>query len=245
MTNAEWFAIASSSDGTKLAAVIGVHYSLGPGYPNGFPSGIWISSNSGTNWTQAADLPLADWVSVASSSNGTILAAAAPYVYIGSNQYAGGIWISSNAGASWAQTGAPGVEWTCIASSSDGTKLAAVASGNGSELGGIWTSGNSGTNWEQISAAGVDWVSTLSSASWNCISSSSDATKLAAGISYGGGIWTVLDGVVSYQSAAVSGSTMVGTRGFLEGNFGTVIELIYTGGGQFVALYQNGAFSGH
>jgi hypothetical protein len=236
-TNVFWYSIASSADGAKLAAV--------SAYEGGGPSGgIWISSNFGTNWAEATDLPLADWYSIASSSNGTILAAAAADVYIGANWYPGGIWITSNEGATWAQTSAAGADWTSIASSSDGTKLAAVAAGNGGIPGGIWTSSNSGTNWGQISAPGVDWVSTLSSASWWCIASSSNGTKLAAGI-YGGGIWSVLNGLVSHQSAAVSGSTIVGTTGFLEGNFGTVIELIYAGGGQFIALYQTGSFFGH
>ena len=233
-TNMYWCSIASSSDGTKLAAV-------NNGGGNG--GGIWISSNSGTNWAEATALPLADWQSIASSADGTRLAAAADAVYIGESGYSGGIWTSSNEGASWAQTSAPGVWWTSIASSSDGTKLAATAYGYGGS-GGIWTSANSGTNWVQMSAPGLDWVSTLSSSAWYCIASSSDGTKLAAGIN-GGGIWTVVNGIVSHQSAAVSGSTMLGTAGFLEGNFGTVVELIYAGGGQFIALYQSGSLSGH
>jgi hypothetical protein len=43
----------------------------------------------------------------------------------------------------------------------------------------------------------------------------------------------------------ISGSTMVGTAGFFQGYFGSVIELIYSGGGQFITVYQNGSFSGH
>jgi hypothetical protein len=58
-------------------------------------------------------------------------------------------------------------------------------------------------------------------------------------------VWTFLNGVVSQQSASSSGATIVGTAGFLEGAFGSTVELIYAGGGQFVALYQTGSFSGH
>jgi hypothetical protein len=233
-TNVYWQSIASSADGTKLAAVAAAAVDGG---------GIWISSNSGTNWAQASDLPVADWCSVASSSNGTTLVAAAAEVFIGDSPYPGGIWISTDTGAAWTQTGAPGAYWTSIASSSDGTKLEAVDD-YGWSSGGIWSSSNSGTNWVQIAAQGLDWVSTLSSSSWYCIASSSDGTKLAAGIN-GGGIWTVLNGVVTHESAAVSGSTMLGTTGFLQGRFGTVIELVYSGGGQFIAVYQNGVISGH
>jgi hypothetical protein len=229
-TNIYWESIAVSSDGTRLVAGSAI-------------GGIWISSNSGTNWAQATDLPSADWISVASSSNGTTLVASADEVYIGASSYPGGIWISSNAGATWSQTSAPSAYWISVASSSDGSKLAAVV-GNGGSTVGIWTSINSGTNWVQIAPPGLDWASTLSSSSWYSVAASSDGTKLAAGID-GGGIWTILNGVVSHQSAAVSGSTMVGTTGFLKGNFGTVVELLYAGGGQFIALYQTGSFQGH
>jgi hypothetical protein len=54
-----------------------------------------------------------------------------------------------------------------------------------------------------------------------------------------------VNGVASLQSASGSGATLVGTAGFLEGTFGSAVELIYTGGGQFVALYQTGNLLGH
>jgi hypothetical protein len=88
----------------------------------------------------------------------------------------------------------------------------------------------------------------MSSSDWYCIASSSDGATLVAGVGgdlYSGGIWTILNAAVVHQSAAVSGSTMLGTMGFLEGNYGTVLELVYTGGGQFITLYQTGAISGH
>ncbi|HEY3855602.1 MAG TPA: hypothetical protein VGO67_14520 [Verrucomicrobiae bacterium] len=235
-TNLSWTSIASSSDATKLVAA-----SLSGGE-------IWVSSNSGSNWAEATDLPLAGWQSVASSSNGMTLVAAASYVYIGDNGYPGGIWISTNTGATWAQTSAPVASWTSVASSSDGTKLAAVVNADGASGGGIWTSSNAGANWVQVGLPSPDWFSTFSQSSWSCVAASSDGTKLAAGYgaNYGdGGIWTILNGVVSHQNEAVSGATMLGTAGFLEGNFGTVVELIYAGQGQFIALYQTGSFSGH
>lgn len=89
--------------------------------------------------------------------------------------FGGGIYTSTNAGASWTQTSAPSERWSCIASSSDGSKLAAVC------FSGVYTSTNAGVSWTQTSAP--------SNASWSSIASSSDGTQLVAGI-VGGGIWT-------------------------------------------------------
>ena len=55
-----WLGIASSSDGTKLAAVVR-------------DGNIWTSTESGANWTSTASMR--DWRSIASSSDGTKLAA--------------------------------------------------------------------------------------------------------------------------------------------------------------------------
>jgi len=234
-TNVYWTSIASSWDGSKLAALI-----------NG--GGIWTSSNTGANWVQD-NAPSGDWTSIASSSNGMNLVAVNEDDLYGSE-----IWTSSNAGAIWAPTGSlpDGYdgEGLAIASSSDGTKLGLAIDGYYDSFGGIWTSTNSGTTWVQIPPPAADWVSTLTSSWWGCIASSSDGSRLAAGIGGGngyasGGIWTILNGAVAHQSAAVSGSTMLGSTGFLAGNFGTVVELLYSGGGQFMTLYQTGSISGH
>jgi hypothetical protein len=222
-TNESWVAIASSSDGTKLAAAVN-------NTQFGQSGAIWISGNSGTNWTQSSAPTNLAWVSVASSSDGTKFVAASQW---------NGIWTSSNSGSNWLQTSAPGVGWSSIASSSDGTRWAAVA--NVSEEGepsnmGIWISNDSGSNWVETIARNVDW---------NSIASSSDGTKLAAVIS-GSGIWTVLnDGIVTSQTASLSGSTVPGTAGYLQGNPGAIVRLIYAGNGQFIAVYQTGLVSGH
>jgi hypothetical protein len=153
---ADWTAIASSADGTKLTATAA----------NG---GIWTSANSGTNWAETIAPTNAHWTSIASSSDGTKLAA----VIAG-----GGIWTSGDSGTNWTQTIAPSNQWTSIASSSGGTKLAAAMEGSGimPATGTIWISSNSGTNWTQTIAPTNQWTS---------IASSSDGTKLAAAASGG------------------------------------------------------------
>ena len=61
-TSSRYSSIASSSDGTKLAAVV----------YNGY---IYTSSDSGVSWTQATTAGTRTWKSIASSYDGTKLAA--------------------------------------------------------------------------------------------------------------------------------------------------------------------------
>jgi len=106
---AYWSSIASSADGTKLAAV-------------GEESGsIYTSTDSGVTWTEQTGAGERDWRSIASSADGTKLAAAV---------YDGPIYTSTDSGSTWTQqTDAGSRGWQSIASSADGTKLAAVVWG--------------------------------------------------------------------------------------------------------------------
>jgi len=93
--------------------------------------------------------------SVASSSDGNKLVAATG---------GGQLFISSDAGTTWAPT-ATTQSWESVASSSDGTKLVAVVYG-----GQIYTSTNSGATWTPRAIA----------QNWKSVASSSDGTKLVA-----------------------------------------------------------------
>ncbi len=163
---ADWRSIASSSDGSKLAAVI-------------YGGRIWRSTDFGASWTEAS-APQAYWYSIASSSDGSKLAA----VTIGPPL--GRIWRSKDSGASWTESHAPHAEWRSIASSSDGSKLAAVIYG-----GRIWRSTDSGASWIESHAP---------QASWRSIASSSDGSKLAAVIE-GDRIWRSTDSGASWTEA--------------------------------------------
>ena len=213
-TNENWQSVASSSDGTKLVAVIGDS-----------PSRIYISTNSGTTWTLTSTPTYMNWSSVASSSDGTKLVAVAKGVLIGYS----GIYISTDSGTTWTQTSTPTEQqnWTAVASSSDGTKLIAVASAEDYNKGGIFTSTNSGATWTLTGALDISWHSVASSfdgttfvavaapitynggiyistnsgttwaqtsaptnQNWWSVTSSSDGTKLVAVVNYGGGIYT-------------------------------------------------------
>jgi hypothetical protein len=239
-----WASIASSSDGTKLvAAAYGGNLKQG-GVSVG---GIYASTNSGGTWTQTG-APNTNWQSVASSSDGTKLVAAAGYA----------IYASTNSGATWTQTSAPGGDWSSVASSSDGTKLVAAA------YDGIYTSTNSGGTWTQTGApvpangwnsvasssdgtklvavaseVGIDasmdsgstWTQTSAPNSyWSCVASSSDGTKLVAA-DLSGGIW------------AIHTATTPGSAGYVVGGLNTTIELMYIGNGQFIPLSHQGAIT--
>ena len=108
---------------------------------------------AGVVWTQT-NSPQANWVSVASSSDGTKLIAASDYIY-----------TSADSGATWTQRGSVPQYWQSVASSSDGTKLVAVTDEY------IYTSADSGLIWSQAGTQQYGGVS---------VASSSDGTKLIA-----------------------------------------------------------------
>ena len=169
---ASWTSIASSSDGSKLAAVI-------------YGDRIWRSTDSGASWTEAY-APQAKWTSIASSSDGSKLAAVIDGDYR--------IWRSTNFGASWLESYAYEAKWKSIVTSADGSKLAAV-SGDSEERpypkGRIWRSTDSGASWTVAYAPHANWFS---------IASSSDGSKLAAVIK-GDRIWRSTDSGASWTEA--------------------------------------------
>jgi hypothetical protein len=127
--NTCWYSVASSSDGTKLVAVV-------------YDGGIYTSTDSGASWTQtSAPSPSPGWLFVASSSDGIKLVAVVD---------GGGIYASTNSGTTWALTSAPtNQSWLSVASSFDGIKLVAV-----DYCGGIYT-GEITTNPPQITPSSL------------------------------------------------------------------------------------------
>ena len=164
------YAIASNGVGgnacsaaSAVTTVATWRLAAGDQYMDGSSNGygrIWRSTDSGASWTDTTTgprAPQAHWRSIASSSDGSKLAA----VIEGDR-----IWRSTDSGASWTEAYAPQADWYSIASSSDGSKLAAVINGDR-----IWRSTDSGASWTEVNAPQADWRS---------IASSSDGSKLAA-----------------------------------------------------------------
>jgi len=165
---ASGWCIASSADGVKLVLAYFNH--------NGFPQGcICVSTNSGATWTQTS-APLyswTGWTALASSADGTKLAATIGYTSFPTGP--GPIYVSPDGGGTWQASGSPTSHWAAVACSADGMRLVATTS-----FGGIYTS----TDW------GVTWVSNnVPVTDWSAVACSADGTKLVAVVD-GGGIWT-------------------------------------------------------
>ena len=103
--------VAMSSDGSKMV--------IARGAPTGFIDFIGTSTDSGVTWT-ARDTGR-NWTSVASSSDGTVLAAT-----VGGTS--GGIYTSTDSGLSWTLR-ASGLDLRSVAMSSDGSKIVTAAYG--------------------------------------------------------------------------------------------------------------------
>ncbi|MBI5774529.1 MAG: SBBP repeat-containing protein, partial [Verrucomicrobia bacterium] len=199
-----WQSVASSSDGTKLVAVV-----------NG--GQLYTSTDSGANWT--ARESSRNWFSVASSTDGTKLVAAV---------YGGQLYTSTDSGATWTARDSSR-PWSSVASSADGTKVVAVAGAYSS--GQIYTSTDSGTNWTARESSrqwysvassadgtklvvaeaggplytstdsGVTWTphASVGNRNWTYVASSTDGTKLAATVG-GGQLYTSADSGVTWTA---------------------------------------------
>ena len=173
-----WTSIASSSDGTRLAAA-------------GYSSDIYLSTDSGKTWTgsSADNAGTLDWTGVASSSDGTILAAVAAD---------NGIYVSSNSGSTWKVVGSASVLWDGVASSASGSNL--VASTYGSYL---YVSANGGTSWSQGENASGQAIT----ASWTAVASSASGSQMYA--TYIGGIYSSANSGVNWSATGAPGDYWV------------------------------------
>jgi cysteine-rich repeat protein len=198
-SNRTWFSITSSSDGTKLAAVVD-------------GGQIYTSTVSGVTWT--ARESNRNWFSITSSSDGSKLAAV---------EDGGQIYTSTDSGVSWTARESNRY-WSSITSSSDGTKLAAVVWGGqiytSADSGVTWTARGSSRDWRSITSSsdgtklaaveeggqiytstdsGATWTARESNRTWYSITSSSDGTKLAA-VVQSGKIYTSTDSGVTWTA---------------------------------------------
>jgi photosystem II stability/assembly factor-like uncharacterized protein len=230
-----WSAIASSADGTKLAAVINsglIYTSTNSGLLWTAQAGssslawsaiassadgvklvaavnggyIYTSTNSGITWTQQTSSGSRAWAAVISSTDGTHLTAAVS---------SGFIYTAPDSGVTWTQAGAVTNTWRSLAASSDGIKLAAVTnSGN------IYTSKNFGLTWTQQTGA--------PSQTWTKIASSADGTHLVAANNSNGFIYTSSNtGVTWVQTNAPSQAW----SGLVSSTDGTKLAAANTGNG--------------
>ena len=238
--NGNWTSIASSSDGAELVAA-------------NYGSGIYLSANSGASWS--LDYSTAgNCVGVASSSSGTILAAAV-------TNSTGYIYLSTNSGSSWEYIngygGTSSYNWSSVALSSSGNLLLAANAGTGAAAG-LYIF--SGTTFVRSSSYGYDWTCVASSASgsnliaaaynndiylsanagiswtpvsnpgtgnWRGVASSSDGTKLAAA-AYNGGIYTSINSGTSWSKTTALTEDWTSLACSSDG--GKLVATAYNGG---------------
>lgn len=235
-TNRAWYGVASSSDGTKFAAVVN----------NGF---IYTSTDSGNTWTQRGSS--AAWYALASSADGTRLVAVV---------YGGQVATSTDSGATWSPLHGPSGYWSSVASSADGTKLA-IASRSGQ----IYLSNDSGKSWppsyspsgpwyavtssadgSRLAAvlnggkiyisndSGLSWMTRENNRAWQSIACSSDGSRFVATVS-AGQIYVAWPPVITPAT-----TTTLGPTGYITGEQGTAIQLLYVGNNQFVPIAHEG-----
>jgi hypothetical protein len=101
-----WSAVASSADGSHLAAVV-----------NG--GSIFVSTDGGAAWI-VATVPTANWTSVAMSADGSKLVAGTS---------GGFIYSSGDSGMTWVAATVPPANWSDVALSADGSAQAATIRG--------------------------------------------------------------------------------------------------------------------
>lgn len=170
LTNWQWLGIATSADGTKIAAA-----------PR--PGHIFTSNDSGATWYNQTNSSYAIYEGIAASSNGSI-------IYATSNNLA--VQKSNDSGVTWYQTSVPGGGLS-VATSSNGSKVVAI--GYNGSVSYIYTSNDTGVTWTQrTNAASLNFSN---NENWYWVTSSEDGSKLAAAV-YIGYIYTSNDSGVTW-----------------------------------------------
>jgi hypothetical protein len=233
-TGAQWTGVASSSDGLKLAA-------------SSRSSGVYVSSNGGTNWTQSSST--VQFIDIASSGDGMKLLAA---------PWNGGdtIYTSADGGYNWTPHLA-GQNWISVASSTNGATLVAASQNDsawGNQYGQIYVSTNSGNNWTAVGSPALLWESVSCSADGQIIAAAAKNQGAYPGQIYistdTGTSWQLANAPVQiWESIAVSGdgrevaAAAISTNGVYPGVVytaalpalsGPVVNLLAGGGNAYV-----------
>jgi hypothetical protein len=208
-----WNSVACSADGSKIAAAAWTDGSVSYN-----PSLIYISTNSGTTWTQTS-APSNFWWSVASSADGTKLVAG--------SYNSRSFFTSFDSGANWTSNNLPGGpigSRVAIVSSADGTRLMAACNSQY-----VFISTNSGSNW----ISKFIFVPNHPSANWSALTSSADGRRLAA-ISQDAPVYTSTDFGNTWTPDDVTNAPWTAIASSADGNRlvavaqGTILGNIYT-----------------
>ena len=207
---ANYKAVASSPDASKLAAVVD-------------GGQIYVSADSGATWIAKpvdSQQSAKNWSDIAISTDGQVLAA---------SEFRGKIWVSNNGGTTWTARD-ENRTWRSVAASSTGVVIAAVANGGqvyvSVDSGATWTARASAQLWTSVAVSadgnrmlasvyggslytsvdkGTTWTAVASSRLWNSVASSVDGMKLAATEAQGS-VWSSIDGGVTWTANTSAGS---------------------------------------
>jgi hypothetical protein len=184
-----WQWVATSADGTKLAAVAPT------GATYNYRHLVYVSTNSGTTWTLSSNAPSTFWI--ASSADGTKLAATSLDTVNNSRS----VYTSTNSGETWMKKTTTNLAVYWIASSADGTKLFVSATEFPIPFypaSDIYASTNSGRDWQKTGAPVMDQYQ----GGWNYISCSADGRKLVA-IAVRGLVYVSIDSGTTWTLTSV------------------------------------------
>jgi hypothetical protein len=196
----EWWSVASSADGIKLAAGVEELDTNQNTSPLLF-GGIALSSDSGATWQPTSLTGI--WTAVASSANGSTLVALGRFGFPATNQQA--VYLSTDAGGSWQQADLPQQFLNFITVSGDGSTM--IATGTN-----VFISRNSGATWQE-------WTNAPQGPSGSIFftapASSADGTKLMVGAFGGGSPGTIYTSDDSGVTWASTNNAIPGAGGFL------------------------------
>ncbi len=207
-------------------------------------------------WTPSGASPLY-WRSIASSSDGSRLVAAA-------SSTGGGIYISIDSGLTWAGPygNLSSATWYAVASSADGTKVPTAVYGGDiyTNSGTTWTAALGSANWTSLASSadgtkliaaaygsgiyvssnsGGTWSGVEGSANWISVASSSDGTKLIAAIS-GGAIWGNSSGSWQQEYGTPASGTWSSVASSADGS---KLVAVANGGGIYTSVNSGGSWS--
>ena len=206
--------VALSADGSKAALAS----------TNAWTAGICTSADGGRTWAQLQSAP-GICSALALSADGNTIIAGKPVAPTLGNWSE--INLSTDEGITWTpHLGSNTTNWYSFASSADGTKLFAV--------GGSQVTDSTDTNFLAClyfsGDSGATWNNSTTSASWSCVASSADGSKLFAG-TFDGQIYVSVPTLVPPPTLTFAGATNRVVA--LAGPGGTAVNLDLIASGSY------------
>jgi len=177
--------ITSSADGERLAAA-------------SKDGGIWLSSDGGATWQEANEPGRNKWISIASSADGSHLAAI----------YPNGLWISVDAGSSWSSRDTSQIltfnPKAKILISSDGSRIVIF-----SPINTLLISTDGGASWKHDNVAGGDISSSADGGRISILNEGNHVNTSADG----GQTWTQHPAKIFKIASSADGMLLAGLAG--------------------------------